>query len=110
MLLTSQGASAFAAACDGALQAAVVVAAPAAAAPVASPTTTTAAAAAENIVHQSSTSSVTLVMDILKPFLQIIVSEDTTGPITGVALQSIQKFLEFPWITPQVDGSKYIME
>ena len=31
----------------------------------------------------------------LGPFLEVIRSEDTTGPITGVALSSINKFLSY---------------
>lgn len=31
----------------------------------------------------------------LKPFLDVIKSEDTTGPITGVALSSVHKFLSY---------------
>lgn len=37
-------------------------------------------------------------LDILKPFFDVIKSEDTTGPMTGVALQSIEKFLKHPII------------
>lgn len=33
------------------------------------------------------------------PFFNIGKSEDTTGPVTGVVLQSIQKFLEHPWLS-----------
>lgn len=31
----------------------------------------------------------------LGPFLEVIRSEDTTGPITGVALSSVNKFLSY---------------
>ena len=31
----------------------------------------------------------------LLPFLNVIRSEDTTGPITGVALSSVNKFLSY---------------
>ena len=31
----------------------------------------------------------------LGPFLDVIRSEDTTGPITGVALSSVNKFLSY---------------
>jgi hypothetical protein len=41
-------------------------------------------------------------IDILTPFFSIIQSEDTTGPITGVALQSVQKMLEHPCISKNV--------
>ncbi|KAL0481229.1 ArfGEF [Acrasis kona] len=45
-------------------------------------------------------------MDVLTPFFSIIKSEDTTGPITAVALQSIQKFLDHPVITSKTQGAK----
>ena len=31
----------------------------------------------------------------LSPFLEVVRSEDTTGPITGLALTSINKFLSY---------------
>ena len=31
----------------------------------------------------------------LSPFLEVIRSEDTTGPITGLALTSVNKFLSY---------------
>lgn len=31
----------------------------------------------------------------LRPFLEVVRSEDTTGPITGLALTSVNKFLSF---------------
>lgn len=31
----------------------------------------------------------------LGPFLEVIRSEDTTGPVTGVALSSVNKFLSY---------------
>jgi brefeldin A-resistance guanine nucleotide exchange factor 1 len=31
----------------------------------------------------------------LTPFLDVIRSEDTTGPITGLALSSVNKFLSY---------------
>ena len=34
----------------------------------------------------------------LNPFLEVIRSEDTTGPITGLALSSINKFLSYSLI------------
>ena len=33
--------------------------------------------------------------EFLSPFLEVIRSEDTTGPITGLALSSINKFLSY---------------
>ena len=33
--------------------------------------------------------------EFLNPFLEVIRSEDTTGPITGLALSSINKFLSY---------------
>ncbi len=33
--------------------------------------------------------------EFLSPFLEVIRSEDTTGPITGLALTSINKFLSY---------------
>jgi len=32
-------------------------------------------------------------VELLEPFLQVIQSGDTNGPITGVALSSVEKFL-----------------
>lgn len=34
-------------------------------------------------------------IEFLTPFLEIIRSEDTSGPITGLALNSINKFLSY---------------
>lgn len=34
----------------------------------------------------------------LRPFLEVIRSEDTTGPITGLALTSVNKFLSYALI------------
>ena len=34
----------------------------------------------------------------LNPFLEVVRSEDTTGPITGLALSSINKFLSYSLI------------
>ena len=34
----------------------------------------------------------------LNPFLEVVRSEDTTGPITGLALSSISKFLSYSLI------------
>ena len=36
--------------------------------------------------------------DFLSPFLEVIRSEDTTGPITGLALTSVNKFLSYGMI------------
>ena len=33
--------------------------------------------------------------EFLSPFLEVIRSEDTTGPITGLALTSVNKFLSY---------------
>jgi len=33
--------------------------------------------------------------EFLDPFLEVIRSEDTTGPITGLALTSVNKFLAY---------------
>jgi len=41
----------------------------------------------------------------LGPFLEVIRSEDTAGPITGVALSSINKFLCYGLIDPTADNS-----
>jgi hypothetical protein len=38
------------------------------------------------------------VLDILKPFLDVIKSDKTTGPITGVALSSVYKFLQYGFL------------
>ena len=39
----------------------------------------------------------------LGPFLDVIRSEDTTGPITGVALSSVNKFLSYSLIGKDID-------
>lgn len=35
----------------------------------------------------------------LRPFLEVVRSEDTTGPITGLALTSVNKFLVYGLIS-----------
>ncbi|CAH2321847.1 Golgi-specific brefeldin A-resistance guanine nucleotide exchange factor 1 isoform X1 [Pelobates cultripes] len=41
----------------------------------------------------------------LRPFLEVIRSEDTTGPITGLALTSVNKFLSYALIDPGHEGT-----
>ncbi|XP_069741695.1 Golgi-specific brefeldin A-resistance guanine nucleotide exchange factor 1 isoform X1 [Narcine bancroftii] len=41
----------------------------------------------------------------LRPFLEVIRSEDTTGPITGLALTSVNKFLSYGLIDPNHEGA-----
>ncbi|XP_038060765.1 Golgi-specific brefeldin A-resistance guanine nucleotide exchange factor 1-like [Patiria miniata] len=41
----------------------------------------------------------------LCPFLDVIRSEDTTGPITGLALSSINKFLSYGMLDTSVEGA-----
>ncbi|XP_032868449.1 Golgi-specific brefeldin A-resistance guanine nucleotide exchange factor 1 isoform X2 [Amblyraja radiata] len=41
----------------------------------------------------------------LRPFLEVIRSEDTTGPITGLALTSVNKFLSYGLIDPHHEGA-----
>ncbi|XP_057309577.1 Golgi-specific brefeldin A-resistance guanine nucleotide exchange factor 1-like [Hydractinia symbiolongicarpus] len=41
----------------------------------------------------------------LGPFLEVIRSEDTTGPITGVALSSVNKFLSYGLIDPSTESA-----
>ncbi|MGH0122511.1 UNVERIFIED_CONTAM: hypothetical protein FKN15_049325 [Acipenser sinensis] len=41
----------------------------------------------------------------LRPFLEVIRSEDTTGPITGLALTSVNKFLSHGLIDSSHDGA-----
>ncbi|XP_075466806.1 Golgi-specific brefeldin A-resistance guanine nucleotide exchange factor 1 isoform X11 [Ascaphus truei] len=41
----------------------------------------------------------------LRPFLEVIRSEDTTGPITGLALTSVNKFLSYALIDPNHEGT-----
>nr|KAG5707576.1 hypothetical protein BaRGS_001124 [Batillaria attramentaria] len=41
----------------------------------------------------------------LSPFLEVIRSEDTTGPITGLALSSINKFLSYSLIDPACESA-----
>ncbi|XP_033108209.1 Golgi-specific brefeldin A-resistance guanine nucleotide exchange factor 1-like [Anneissia japonica] len=43
--------------------------------------------------------------NFLTPFLDVIRSEDTTGPITGLALSSVNKFLSYGLLDPGVDGT-----
>lgn len=38
-------------------------------------------------------------MDYLKPFLNVIHSEETSGPIKGAALSSIDKFLTYGFLS-----------
>ncbi|XP_077207241.1 Golgi-specific brefeldin A-resistance guanine nucleotide exchange factor 1 isoform X3 [Paroedura picta] len=46
----------------------------------------------------------------LRPFLEVIRSEDTTGPITGLALTSVNKFLSYVLIDANHDGTAEGME
>ncbi|XP_075389861.1 Golgi-specific brefeldin A-resistance guanine nucleotide exchange factor 1 isoform X4 [Tenrec ecaudatus] len=46
----------------------------------------------------------------LRPFLEVIRSEDTTGPITGLALTSVSKFLSYALIDPIHEGTAEGME
>ncbi|PIK45932.1 putative golgi-specific brefeldin A-resistance guanine nucleotide exchange factor 1 [Apostichopus japonicus] len=39
----------------------------------------------------------------LGPFLDVIRSEDTTGPITGLALSSVNKFLSYGLLDPSLE-------
>ncbi|XP_053547934.1 Golgi-specific brefeldin A-resistance guanine nucleotide exchange factor 1 isoform X3 [Bombina bombina] len=41
----------------------------------------------------------------LRPFLEVIRSEDTTGPVTGLALTSVNKFLSYALIDPVHEGT-----
>ncbi|XP_063968958.1 Golgi-specific brefeldin A-resistance guanine nucleotide exchange factor 1-like [Lytechinus pictus] len=41
----------------------------------------------------------------LGPFLDVIRSDDTTGPITGLALSSINKFLSYGLLDANIDGA-----
>ncbi|KAG8435109.1 hypothetical protein GDO86_013165 [Hymenochirus boettgeri] len=41
----------------------------------------------------------------LRPFLEVIRSEDTSGPITGLALTSVNKFLSYALIDPSHEGT-----
>nr|XP_020646816.1 Golgi-specific brefeldin A-resistance guanine nucleotide exchange factor 1 isoform X1 [Pogona vitticeps] len=46
----------------------------------------------------------------LRPFLEVIRSEDTTGPITGLALTSVNKFLSYALIDSSHEGTAEGME
>ncbi|XP_050390841.2 Golgi-specific brefeldin A-resistance guanine nucleotide exchange factor 1 isoform X2 [Patella vulgata] len=46
----------------------------------------------------------------LGPFLEVIRSEDTTGPITGLALTSVNKFLSYGLVDPHCDLSPAAIE
>ncbi|XP_062989289.1 Golgi-specific brefeldin A-resistance guanine nucleotide exchange factor 1 isoform X2 [Elgaria multicarinata webbii] len=46
----------------------------------------------------------------LRPFLEVIRSEDTTGPITGLALTSVNKFLSYALIDTNHEGTAEGME
>ncbi|KAM6203747.1 Golgi-specific brefeldin A-resistance guanine nucleotide exchange factor 1 isoform 2-T2 [Sarcoramphus papa] len=46
----------------------------------------------------------------LRPFLEVIRSEDTTGPITGLALTSVNKFLSYALIDASHEGTAEGME
>ncbi|KAG7475606.1 Golgi-specific brefeldin A-resistance guanine nucleotide exchange factor 1-like [Solea senegalensis] len=39
----------------------------------------------------------------LRPFLEVVRSEDTTGPITGLALTSVNKFLSYGLIGKMIN-------
>ncbi|KAJ8248515.1 hypothetical protein GJAV_G00242850 [Gymnothorax javanicus] len=41
----------------------------------------------------------------LRPFLEVVRSEDTTGPITGLALTSVNKFLSYGLIDANHEGA-----
>ncbi|KAJ3271417.1 GDP/GTP exchange factor for ARF, partial [Borealophlyctis nickersoniae] len=43
-------------------------------------------------------------MDLLEPFLEVIRSGDTTGPITGAALSSVEKFIIYKVLDPLHPG------
>jgi hypothetical protein len=38
------------------------------------------------------------ILEYLQPFLDIILSEETSGPITGVALSAVNKFIKYGFI------------
>ncbi|XP_052766160.1 Golgi-specific brefeldin A-resistance guanine nucleotide exchange factor 1-like isoform X2 [Mya arenaria] len=46
----------------------------------------------------------------LSPFLEVIRSEDTTGPITGLALTSVNKFLSYGLVDPSRDDAAPAIE
>ncbi|CAG5122355.1 unnamed protein product, partial [Candidula unifasciata] len=46
----------------------------------------------------------------LSPFLEVIRSEDTTGPITGLALTSVNKFLSYGLVDPSGDMAAAAIE
>uniref|UniRef100_T1IU23 SEC7 domain-containing protein n=1 Tax=Strigamia maritima TaxID=126957 RepID=T1IU23_STRMM len=46
----------------------------------------------------------------LSPFLEVIRSEDTTGPVTGLALSSINKFLSYGLIDPNIETAAATVE
>uniref|UniRef100_A0A674MH46 Golgi brefeldin A resistant guanine nucleotide exchange factor 1 n=1 Tax=Takifugu rubripes TaxID=31033 RepID=A0A674MH46_TAKRU len=46
----------------------------------------------------------------LRPFLEVVRSEDTTGPITGLALTSVNKFLSYGLIDAQHDAAAEAIE
>ncbi|ELU03437.1 hypothetical protein CAPTEDRAFT_227129 [Capitella teleta] len=48
--------------------------------------------------------------EFLSPFLEVIKSEDTTGPITGLALTSINKFLSYSLIDPHCETAAAAIE
>ncbi|XP_052006879.1 Golgi-specific brefeldin A-resistance guanine nucleotide exchange factor 1 isoform X1 [Xyrauchen texanus] len=43
--------------------------------------------------------------EFLRPFLEVVRSEDTTGPITGLALTSVNKFLSYGLIDANHEGA-----
>ncbi|XP_071108376.1 Golgi-specific brefeldin A-resistance guanine nucleotide exchange factor 1-like isoform X1 [Haliotis cracherodii] len=46
----------------------------------------------------------------LSPFLEVIRSEDTTGPITGLALTSVNKFLSYGLVVPTRESASAAIE
>ncbi|XP_062256528.1 Golgi-specific brefeldin A-resistance guanine nucleotide exchange factor 1 isoform X5 [Platichthys flesus] len=46
----------------------------------------------------------------LRPFLEVVRSEDTTGPITGLALTSVNKFLSYGLLDPNHEAAAEAIE
>ncbi|XP_048361185.1 Golgi-specific brefeldin A-resistance guanine nucleotide exchange factor 1 isoform X1 [Sphaerodactylus townsendi] len=64
----------------------------------------------KDVLHNLTDLSAIEPIVFLRPFLEVIRSEDTTGPITGLALTSVNKFLSYALIDSNHEGTAEGME
>eukprot|EP00731_Ephydatia_muelleri_P005724 Em0002g1900a len=48
--------------------------------------------------------------EFLKPFCDVVLSDDTSGPVTGMAISSVEKFLTYGMLDPTHPNSAAIIE